>query len=181
VTTRADLVLLLARTAAGDRGAFRGLYEATSAKLHGVAIRILRDADQARDVLQEAYVRIFERAGDFDPAIASPISWMVAIVRNRALDEVRRAKPGRVVALDEGFEPPAETGHPLDGRERSEGLRRLLGCLAALDAERRQMVLLAYYRGASREALSERFKRPVPTVKTLLRRALAELRGCLDG
>ena len=177
--TRDDIATLLQQVARGDRAAFRLLYEATSAKLYGTALRILRDPDRARDVLQEAYMRIHDRAGDFDTAIASPISWMVAIARNRALDELRRIKP--TVDMPEDFDPPAETGHPLDGRERSEALQALMTCLAGLDAERRQLVMLAYYEGTSRDALSKRFNRPVATIKTLLHRGLAQLRMCLDG
>jgi RNA polymerase sigma-70 factor, ECF subfamily len=176
---RAALVLLMQRVGRGDRAAFRPLYDATSAKLYGIIIRILRDPDQSRDVLQEVYVRIFERASEFNATVASPITWMAAVARNRALDEVRRVRP-IMVDTDEDFDPPAETGHPLDGRERSEELQRLMDCLSALDAEKRQMVMLAYYKGASRDALSQRFARPVATVKTVLHRSLAQLRECLQ-
>jgi RNA polymerase sigma-70 factor, ECF subfamily len=176
---RAALVVLMSKVARGDKHAFRSLYDVTSAKLYGIIIRILRDPDQTRDVLQEVYVRIFERAAGFDATVASPITWMAAIARNRALDEVRRVKPV-MVEVGEDFDPPAETGHPLDSRERSEELKRLMDCLTRLDAEKRQMVMLAYYQGATREALSQRFSRPVATVKTLLHRGLAQLRECLQ-
>ena len=81
---------LLAGVASGDEASFAELYQATSAKLFAVALRILRSREVAEEVLQEAYFRIWERAGDFKPEIASPITWMAAIVRNRSLDEVRR-------------------------------------------------------------------------------------------
>jgi RNA polymerase sigma-70 factor, ECF subfamily len=176
---RQALVLLMNQVGQGDRAAFRPLYDATSAKLYGIIIRILRDPDQSRDILQEVYVRIFERARDFDASVASPITWMAAIARNRALDEVRRARPA-LVDIGEDFDPPAETQHPLDGRERSEELQRLMACLSGLDAEKRQMVMLAYYKGTTREALSQKFARPVATIKTVLHRSLAQLRECLQ-
>ena len=177
------LVSLLGRIADGDRLAFQDLYARTSAKLYGVALRILAEEALARDVLQEAYVKIWQKASDFQSAQGSPITWMATIVRNRALDEVRKAKPISMSSMgDDGadLDFAAETAHPLDGRERSEELRRLMQCLGGLDEERRQVVLLAYYRGMSREDLSRRFGRPVPTIKTWLHRSLAQLKGCLQ-
>jgi RNA polymerase sigma-70 factor (ECF subfamily) len=165
-----------------DRAAFRALYDATRAKLYGVILGILGDRSTADDVLQEIYVRIWNRAADFDPGKASPITWMATIARNRALDEVRRPRP-TIDLPDEALDRVADDNpHPLERRQRSEEWRRLMACLAALADERRQMVLLAYYRGWTREALAKRFDRPVPTIKTLLHRSLAQLRGCLgDG
>jgi RNA polymerase sigma-70 factor (ECF subfamily) len=170
---------LLGRIAARDAAAFSALYEATSAKLYGVVARILPRGDAAADALQEAYVRIWEKAGEFDPAKGSPLAWMATIARNRALDEVRRVRPGSLEDLPESFEPAADQVDPLAARERSEGLVKLLICLQALDEEKRAVVLLAYYRGLSREALALRFGRPVPTIKTWLHRSLAQLRDCL--
>ena len=170
---------LLGRIAARDGAAFSALYKATSAKLYGVVARILPRGDAAADALQEAYVRIWEKAGEFDPAKGSPLAWMATIARNRALDEVRRVRPGSLEDLPESFEPAADEVDPLAARERSEGLVKLLNCLQALDEEKRAVVLLAYYRGLSREALALRFRRPVPTIKTWLHRSLAQLRDCL--
>src|SRR5271156_2013941 len=88
-----DLVDLLRRVGARDRAAFAILYRQTAAKLHGVVARILTRGDLSGEVLQEVYVRIWEKASDFDPAKGSPLAWMATIARNRALDEVRRVKP----------------------------------------------------------------------------------------
>ncbi len=170
---------LLGRTAARDAAAFAALYKLTSAKLYGVVARILTRGDAAADVLQEAYVRIWQKAGDFDPAKGSPLAWMATIARNRALDEVRRVRPGSIEDMPASFEPAAADVDPLAARERSEGLQALINCLQALDEEKRAVVLLAYYRGSSREALAKRFGRPVPTIKTWLHRSLAQLRDCL--
>jgi RNA polymerase sigma-70 factor, ECF subfamily len=174
-----DLTQLLGRIAGRDAAAFSILYKQTSAKLYGVVARILTRGDVAADVLQEVYVRIWEKAGEFDPVKGSPLAWMATIARNRALDEVRRVRPVSLEDQPEGFEPAAEEIDPLAARERSEGLTALVDCLKALDEEKRSVVLLAYYRGLSREALSKRFGRPVPTIKTWLHRSLAQLRDCL--
>ena len=175
-----DLAALLSRVATRDRAAFATLYRLTSAKLHGVVARILTRGDQSGEVLQEVYVRIWEKAGDFDAAKGSPIAWMATIARNRAIDEVRRVRPVSLEDMPEGFEPAAEEIDPMATRERSEQLTALTNCLKSLDEEKRQIILLAYYRGLSREALSERFHTPVPTIKTWLRRGLAQLRDCLS-
>ena len=175
-----DLADLLERTAARDRSAFSALYRASSAKLYGVILRILTRRSLADEVLQDVYARIWERAGDFDPTKGSPIAWMAAVARNRALDEIRRAKAVPVSELPDGFDVAAETESPLEAMEQSDRLRALLGCLDRLDSEKREVVLLAYYRGCSREVLAQRFGRPVPTIKTWLHRSLAQLRLCLD-
>ena len=103
-TTPDDLVRLLARVARRDRAAFAQLYAATSAKLYGVILRILRRRDLADEILQEVYVKIWEHAGSYVPGRASPISWMAAIARNRALDEVRRKSPLALEDMPAGFE-----------------------------------------------------------------------------
>ena len=174
-----DLNNLLSRIATRDATAFAALYKQTNAKLYGVVARILTRGDAAADALQEVYVRIWEKAGEFDPLKGSPLAWMATIARNRALDEVRRVRPVSLEDQPEGFEPAAEEIDPLAARERSEGLSALVDCLKALDEEKRAIVLLAYYRGSSREALAKRFGRPVPTIKTWLHRSLAQLRDCL--
>lgn len=170
---------LMRAVASGDRAAFRSLYDATQAKLYGVVLRILRQRATAEDALQEIYVRIWDKAADFDPGKASAMTWMATIARNRAIDILRSTRHAANAGTQDLDELPAESLEPLEGRQRSEELRRLIACLAGLDEERRQMILLAYYRGTSREALSRRFERPVPTVKTLLHRGLAQLRECL--
>jgi RNA polymerase sigma-70 factor, ECF subfamily len=175
----ADLNALLARVATRDSQAFAKLYRLTEAKLHGVVARIVSRGDLSGEILQEAFVRIWERAGDFDPNKGSAIAWMATIARNRALDEVRRVRPVSLETMPEGFEPAAETVDPLASRERSEQLSALMRCLEQLEGEKREAILLAYYRGASREALGRRYDKPVPTIKTWLRRSLMQLRDCL--
>ncbi len=175
-----DLAGLMRRVAARDEAAFKALYRQTNAKLYGIVFRILPRKDAAGEAVQEAYVRIWERAGGFDASKGSPLAWMATIARNRALDEVRRVRPPSLEDMPESFEPAADAVDPLAARERSERLAALIACLEALEEEKRAIVLLAYYRGASREALAKRFGRPVPTIKTWLHRSLAQLRDCLS-
>jgi len=176
----AELAALLRRVASQDAAAFAILYNQTRAKLYGVIARILTRGDLSGEVLQEVYVRIWEKAGDFNVEKGSPIAWMATIARNRALDEVRRVRPVSIEDMPKGFEPAAEEIDPMASRERSERLAALVDCLKSLDEERREAVLLAYYRGFTREALAKRLQRPVPTIKTWLRRGLAQLRDCLS-
>ena len=177
--TAAELVGLLRAVAGGDQAAFEALYAATRAKLYGVVLRILRRADLADEVMQEAYLKIWNSAGQFDPALASPITWMVAIARNRAIDVARRKRDVSVEEAPEVLERAADIPDPLAGRERSEELRRLLDCLGRLDPDQRQLMLLAYYDGLSREQLAARSGRPVNTIKTWLRRSILAVRECL--
>jgi RNA polymerase sigma-70 factor (ECF subfamily) len=178
-SSRQKLDKLLEGVAAGDEASFAELYQATSAKLFAVALRILRSREAAEEVLQESYFRVWERAKDFKPEIASPITWMAAIVRNRSLDEVRRrvARPFADDAEIEDIE--SEDEHPLEALGRKEDVERLLRCLERLEPEKKQIVRLAYLDGISREALAKRFNRPEGTIKTWLHRSLAQLRDCL--
>lgn len=153
----------------------------TAAKLFGVARRIVIQATLAEEVLQEAYVRIWTHAKSFEAGRASPMSWMIAIVRNQAIDVRRRAAQriaDQAVALDDVMVPQAGAR---EDAERMADLRQLRECLEGLDEQPRAMVLLAYHLGMTREELAAKFARPVGTVKTILRRGLAALKECLDG
>ena len=176
----ADLTDLLSLVARGDRVAFVRVYDATSAKLYGIILRILGRRDIADEVLQEVFVKIWERAADFDRAQSSPITWMSAIARNRALDELRRKRPS---ALDDH----PEAMYVADGGmmasdlvELNDDYRRLERCLGALDADKQKIVRLAYLDGWSREQLAQQFGAPVPTIKTWLHRSLKQLKDCLS-
>jgi RNA polymerase sigma-70 factor (ECF subfamily) len=179
VVTADELGQLLQRVGRHDRQAFAEVYQATSAKLYGIVLRILSRRDIAEEVLQEVFVKIWERAADYDSSKASPISWMAAIARNRALDEVRRKLPVAIEDHPEIQDYASEDETALAATMRNEDGRRLAECLQHLDPERRQMVLLAYCDGFSRDELATRFAQPVNTIKTWLRRSLAQLKGCL--
>ncbi len=175
----ADIQALLVRVAAKDSAAFATLYDATSAKLYGVILRILRRREVADEVLQEVYVKIWERAADFDGGRASPITWMATIARNRAFDEIRKKVPSSIEDSPEALDVASSDPHPLQALELNDELRRLSACLERLEPQRKEIVLLAYLQGASREELSQRFGHPVATIKTWIHRSLAQLKACL--
>lgn len=174
-----DITDLLSRVAEGDRAAFAALYQATSLKLFGICLRILRRQELAEEILQEVYVRIWDKAETFDASRASPITWMATIARNRALDEARKRKP--VFADDlsgvEDISDPAR--NPEQNLETSDEVSRLNACLDKLDAPRRSAVRLAYLDGLSRAEIAELLDQPVGTVKTWLHRSLKQLKECL--
>jgi RNA polymerase sigma-70 factor (ECF subfamily) len=175
-----DLAGLLAATARGDRAAFANLYQLSSPKLFGVALRIVRREDWAEDVLQECYVRIWSHAREYRPGLASPMTWMASIVRNRCLDWLRR--PNREVPDQDGSlidaAHSADAG-PLAARERSSEAQALARCLNALEAKQRQAIALAFLEGLSHSELARHMREPLGTVKTWVRRGLLRLKACL--
>jgi RNA polymerase sigma-70 factor (ECF subfamily) len=177
--TPAELVSLIAAVAKRDEAAFEHLYAATRAKLYGVVLRILHRQDLAEEVIQEAYVKIWNSAAQFNPALASPITWMTSIARNRAIDVVRKKSEVSIEEEPDAMEVAADSPDPLARREMSEELKRLLECVGRLEPDRQKLVLLAYYNGWSREQLAEKFASPVNTIKTWLRRAMLDIRECL--
>ncbi len=179
MSTPQELSTLMSRVSQRDRAAFEQLYRATSPKLFGILLRILHRRDIADEVLQEVYVKIWDRAADFDPKLASPITWMATIARNRALDEVRRKRPESIEDHPELLDAASDEDSALTNVMRGQDGKRLTDCLMKLDQSRRQMVVLAYCDGLSRDELAEKFGQPVNTIKTWLRRSLAQLKGCL--
>jgi RNA polymerase sigma-70 factor, ECF subfamily len=175
-----ELVWLLAAVAKGDQAAFERLYAATRAKLYGVTVRILRRPDLADEVLQETYFKVWRSAGEFNPRLASPITWMVAIARNGALDMLRKRTEVSIEDEPQAIEVSAAEVDPLASRQMTDDLRRLLGCMGGLEEEHRRVILLAYYNGWSREQLAVKFDKPVNTIKTWLRRGLIQIRECLE-
>lgn len=176
-----QLEALIAATARGDQQALAGLYAATSAKLFGVALRILRRHDWAEDVLQEAFVRVWHRAGDYRPDKGSPMAWLATIVRNRSIDRLR-ADRGEA-ALDELPERAAwadPANNPEDLAIASADARDLAHCLAEMRDEQRNCIVLAYRDGYTHDELACRLERPLGTIKSWIRRGLAQLKECLE-
>ena len=179
--TREQLAHALTQTGQGDRAAFRRVYDATSAKLFGVCIRILHDRQLAEDVLQDAYVSVWNRASSFDPTRASPITWLATIARNRSIDRLRSGARSR---NDRPLEAAADAADaaPLasDLVESGDEARRLNGCLGELEDRTRNAIRTAFFEGVTYEALAEREGAPLGTVKSWIRRGLLRLRACLE-
>lgn len=178
--SRDELETLMRSVASGDRAAFERLYERTSAKLYGIVLRILKRTDLADEVLQETYVRVWHNAAAFDAGKGSPITWMAAIARNRALDEARRVTPVSLEDTPDAFEVEDTAMLPSEQMDLQSDLARLGQCLEELAEERRDIVKLAYLEGMSREELGRRFGHPVATIKTWLHRSLKQLKACLS-
>ena len=183
-----DLTRLLARTAARDHAAFKELYDLTSAHLFGVALRILNRRERAEEVLQEAYVNVWNQAGSYAAGLSAPMTWLTSVVRNKALDWLRhlkRADESTLVLIDDAGEdyldqmadPRADPQELLS--QATEGLR-LRHCLGTLDAPQRQSLALAYYDGLSHSELATHLNAPLGTVKAWVRRGLDKLKQCLE-
>jgi RNA polymerase sigma-70 factor (ECF subfamily) len=177
----AQLTALLAACGRRDQTALARLYELTSAKLFGVALRIVRREDWAEDVLQECYLRIWNNAQDYRAGLAAPMTWMTSIVRNRCLDWLRRPR-FEVADVDDGIAEAtaSDSPGPLAELERSKEAAGIAHCLKGLDAKQRQAIVLAFYDGLSHAELANHLREPLGTVKTWVRRGLIRLKTCLE-
>ncbi|WP_336623649.1 sigma-70 family RNA polymerase sigma factor [Marinovum sp. 1_MG-2023] len=181
--TTQDLDDLLARVSMADRKAFSALYSATSAKLFGLCLRILRDRAQAEDALQEVYVKIWQRAEAYQPGRVRPMTWLITVARNHAIDVLRRNRAGEGRADgDESLIDRLESPDPGPAEQLAQkGERaRIEACLDELAAEKSAAVRLAYLEGASYAELAAQFAVPLNTMRTWLRRSLQSLKACLS-
>jgi RNA polymerase sigma-70 factor, ECF subfamily len=170
---------LLTRIAAQDRAAFQNIYNATSAKLMGVLLRILGNRAESEDALQEVYTRVWLRAGRFDATKGRGMTWLIAMARNLAIDRLRAR---REVTADEGAaEALVDRSPNAEGQAIALGeARRVADCFATLEPDRAEAVRRAYLDGQSYQELADRYAVPLNTMRTWLRRSLLRLRECLD-
>jgi len=184
------LIELMDRVAADDRrradaqAALRELYELTSPRLYGLALRVVRNREWAEDVLQETYLNIWRIAGDYRASLSPPLAWMGVVVRSRALDFLRRRATERAdsaLELDNAMSDalPGDSADPMDVSEASEQAWALHECLRKLEARQREVVSLAYLRDLSHGELAAQLKLPLGTVKTWIRRGIDQLRTCM--
>ena len=178
------LIALIDRVALTDEKALRELYELTSYKLYGVAVRVVTNREWAEDVLQEAFINIWRIAGDYKATLSPPMAWMALVVRSRGLDFLRRRASDRADKMQELDDVMSDTvagdsPNPMDVAQASEQAKALHNCLSLLDNKQREVVSLAYMRDMSHAELAEQLKLPLGTVKTWIRRGLDQLRGCM--
>jgi RNA polymerase sigma-70 factor (ECF subfamily) len=176
------LAELLAQCALKNQRAFADLYGLTSAKLYGVALRILRRQDWAEDVLQECYVNIWNHAQNYAVQKSAPLTWMTSIVRNRCLDWLRRPQ---VEATGADYDIAVEAWQddspgPMEQLMAVGDAQALARCLRELEGKQRQSIMLAFFHGMSHTELAGHMKQPLGTVKTWVRRGLERLKGCLS-
>lgn len=179
-SARDDIADLVQAVALRDRQAFDRLYTATSAKLFGTCLRILKDRGEAEEAVQEVFINIWLKADRFAVTGQSPMSWLIAIARYRAIDRLR-ARRETVSGLDDGT---LEIRDPAPGPEAqavaSGDRRQLDGCLDELEQGRADAVRAAYLDGDSYADLATRHDVPLNTMRTWLRRSLIRLKECLQ-
>jgi RNA polymerase sigma factor (sigma-70 family) len=182
--TDTELNTLINQIGLGDEAAMKRLYDLTSPRLYGLALRVVRKPEWAEDVLQEAYLSVWRSALDFRNTLSPPLAWMGLIVRSRALDLLRRRATDRshlTQEFDELLEDTLEgpSPNPQDVQQASQQAQALHLCLSGLDHKQRQVVSLAYLRDLSHSELAQQLSLPLGTVKTWIRRGLDQLRHCM--
>ncbi|HZL40030.1 MAG TPA: sigma-70 family RNA polymerase sigma factor [Pseudolabrys sp.] len=171
----------LRRIPGGDSAALQTLYRLTSAKLFGVALRILGEHGEAEDVLQEVFVTVWRKSADFDPARASPMTWLIAIARNRAIDRLRASRQSRRMEPIDQAAVVADSAIAADNAlESAQDHARLHGCLDGLEARERNALRGAFFDGNTYEDLAARMSVPLGTMKSWIRRAMIKLKSCLE-
>jgi RNA polymerase sigma factor (sigma-70 family) len=186
-----ELGAALARSALGDRAAFKRVYDLSSGQLFAVILRIQRERGLAEELLQEVYVSAWKAAAGFDAGRAQAMTWLTHIARNKAIDSLRRAQSQpRTESLqaddDDDGRPDGqarlvdESPGPVALLERASDARQLGHCMEGLSAQQRQSVALAFFDGLSHAEVAEQLRQPLGTVKSWVRRALMTLKGCLE-
>jgi len=179
------LAYWLGQVALGDQKAFASLYRATSPYLMGVAMLMVKRRERAEDVLQDAFVNVWRSAGLYAQTSASPMSWLISIVRNKSLDHLRAGKrDDEQQSMGDELEISSEMmGGVTDPLEllsiaaQAHGVRQ---CLENLEAPLRQALAIAYYEGKTQDQVSRQLRVPLGTVKTWIRRGLLHVRRCLE-
>lgn len=181
MTPQEEIEALIARVSMGDRKAFRTLYERTGAKLYGVCLRVLQDEAVAEDVLQETYLRIWNRAGQYRANGYSPMTWLITVTRNAAIDRLRQLRSRGEVAPVEVAEVISDPGPGPEAQTVARDEARLLDeCMRELPPDRAGMVRGAYLDGLTYAEIAEASGAKLNTVRTWLRRSLMQLRECLS-
>jgi RNA polymerase sigma-70 factor, ECF subfamily len=179
MTTPPELEAMIARMALGDRTAFAALYAATSAKLFGICMRVLDNRSESEDALQEVFVKLWHSAERYKVNGLSPMTWMITVARNHAIDRLRarRAAPGDMDELAELADlTPGPEVQLIAAFERG----RIAHCLGTLEPDRADAVRRAYLDGETYADLACRYAVPLNTIRTWLRRSLLKLRECMS-
>ena len=174
-----ELVPLLRSVAEGDRAAFSALYDRTSAKLFGICSRLLETGAEAEEVLQDVYVTVWQKAGQFDAGKASPITWLAVLARNKAIDRLRLRRLA-TVTIDGAADVADESDSALEVIEQEQERDRLADCMEKLDERQRSMIRAAFFGGSTYPELAERESVPLGTMKSWIRRGLIRLKDCLE-
>jgi RNA polymerase sigma-70 factor (ECF subfamily) len=176
-----QLAELLQRIAQGDQHALTALYDATSAYVYGLAVRIVHDPAAAEDVTIEVYTQIHQQASHYDPCRGTPSAWIVMLTRSRALDHWRREtlRQHREEPLERAAATPSSAPTPEEWSTERDMQRTVQSALSLLRPEQRQVIEIAYYEGLSHNAIASRLGQPLGTVKTRIRTGMMALRDLL--
>ncbi|HET9668822.1 MAG TPA: sigma-70 family RNA polymerase sigma factor [Casimicrobiaceae bacterium] len=180
-----ELGALLARVAQGDQPALAALYRRSAAHLYAIALRIVRERPIAEEILQEAFVSVWHHAAAYDAAKSQAMTWLAAIVRHRALDQLRRRDVDTVpLEGNDDRQPtwnlPSDAPTPVELLLAGADARAVRDCVDALDAGPKQAIALAFFHGLSHGELAAHMREPLGTVKSWVRRGLERLRRCLE-
>ncbi|MBY6046358.1 sigma-70 family RNA polymerase sigma factor [Vannielia litorea] len=179
MATSEEIEGMIARCALGDRAAFAALYQATSSKLFGICLRILRERSEAEDALQEVYLRVWRKAESYVAGGPSPMAWLSTVTRNLAIDRLR-AKAPPADELEDAPELVAKGPTPEQSAVAAGEAARIGACLGELEPDRAGAVRGAYLEGASYTELAGHYGVPLNTMRTWLRRSLIKLKECLE-
>ncbi len=170
---------MIARMAMGDRQALSSLYAATSAKLFGIALRVLDDRQEAEDALQEIFVKVWNNADRYRSNGLSPMTWLITVARNHAIDRLRARRGTRSAGLEELAELPDHGATPEEAAINASMRGRIGTCLKTLPPDRAEAVCRAYLLGETYDDLARHYRVPLNTMRTWLRRSLLKLRECV--
>jgi RNA polymerase sigma-70 factor, ECF subfamily len=173
----------VARMAEGDTSALAELYDRHAPAIYSLAARIVSDAAEAEDVVQDVFTQVWRQAMRYDAARAPVAAWLMIITRARALDRLRRRR-SRIVAveMDVDVPQPHDPGATQEARViTGQEAERLRAALGALTDSQRAAIELAYYEGLSQSDIADRLQEPLGTIKTRIRSGLLKLRAALAG
>lgn len=179
MATAEEIEGLIARMALGDRAALSALYAATSAKLYGIALRVLGDRHEAEDALQETFVKVWHNAGRYRQNGLSPMTWLITVARNHAIDRLRARNARRTQPIEDAGEVASDAMTGEDAAMAASLRGRMGDCLRTLPPDRAAAVCRAYVLGEAYQELADRYAVPLNTMRTWLRRSLLRLRECL--
>jgi RNA polymerase sigma-70 factor (ECF subfamily) len=170
----------LCRVGGKEADALQEVYIRTNAKLYGICLRILRDRGEAEDALQDIYLKVWRSADSFDPARASPITWLATLARNRAIDKLRSsARLRSAEPVTAALEQPDPEESAFAKAAQKQESARLRHCIGELEERQSQAIRAAFLDGATYSQLADSADVPLGTMKSWIRRGLLRLRECL--
>jgi RNA polymerase sigma-70 factor (ECF subfamily) len=181
--SNADDVALIRRMADADETALGALYDRWFRSLYSLVFHLLKDADEAEDVVEETFWQAWRKASSYEPSRGAVSTWLLTIGRRKALDRIRAKKRHREdpIGNDGAFaDLPSTDPNPSENLEGSELREHVRSALNDLPEEQRQVLQLGYFRGMSQSEIADFTGQPLGTVKTRMRLAMQKLREPLS-